>query len=53
MDYAIENDADNDTLVEELQLQFFALGARLMKNNGEFPEYDEFIQTLQKCRKYY
>ncbi|MCU2132132.1 SIS domain-containing protein, partial [Enterococcus faecium] len=48
VDYAIENDADNDTLVEELQLQFFALGARLMKNNGEFPEYDEFIQTLQK-----
>ncbi|WP_187173209.1 SIS domain-containing protein, partial [Enterococcus faecium] len=46
VDYAIENDADNDTLVEELQLQFFALGARLMKNNGEFPEYDEFIQTL-------
>jgi len=46
-DYTIDNDADNDTLVEELQLQFFALGARLMKNNGEFPVYEQFIETLK------
>ncbi len=46
-DYAIENDAENDNLVEELHLQFFALGARFMKNNNEFTEYEEFISTLK------
>ncbi|MGX7164013.1 SIS domain-containing protein [Enterococcus massiliensis] len=48
VDYPIENDADNDTLVEELQVQLFALGAALMKNRSEFPEYDSFIQALKK-----
>lgn len=48
VDYAIENDADNDTLVEELQLQF-CFGCTPDENNGEFPEYDEFIQTLQNA----
>lgn len=47
-DYVFANAAANDNLVEELHIQFFALGARLMKNNGEFPEYDEFIETLKK-----
>lgn len=47
VDLYVENDADNDTLVEELHLQMFALGARLMKNRGEFPEYNEFIETLR------
>lgn len=48
VEYCVENDAENDNLVEELHLQFFALGARLMKNNHEFPEYEEFIGTLEK-----
>ncbi|MEZ0117765.1 UNVERIFIED_ORG: fructoselysine-6-phosphate deglycase [Heyndrickxia coagulans] len=48
VDYCISNDAENDTLVEELHIQLFALGARLMKNNGEFPEYEEFINSLRK-----
>ncbi|MDD3139443.1 MAG: SIS domain-containing protein [Lachnospiraceae bacterium] len=47
-DYPIVNAASNDNLCEEMHVQFLALGARLMKNNGEFPEYDEFIQTLKK-----
>jgi fructoselysine-6-phosphate deglycase len=46
--YSIANDADNDTLVEELQLQFFTLGARLMKNKQEFDEYDELIAALKE-----
>ena len=48
VDYCIANDAENDNLVEELHLQFFALGARFMKNNNEFSEYDEFIETLKR-----
>lgn len=48
VDYCVENDAENDNLVEELHLQFFALGARLMKNNNEFPQYEEFVETLRK-----
>lgn len=48
VEYCVANDAENDNLVEELHLQFFALGARLMKNNNEFSEYDEFIETLRK-----
>lgn len=31
--YCVENDAENDNLVEELHVQLFALGARLMRNN--------------------
>lgn len=46
--YCVANNAENDNLVEELHLQIFALGARLMKNNREFPEYEEFINTLKK-----
>ena len=37
-DYVVENAACNDNLVEELHIQFFALGARLMRKNGEFPQ---------------
>lgn len=48
VDYCVENDAENDNLVEELHLQFFTLGARLMKKNNEFPDYEMFIDTLKK-----
>lgn len=50
-DYVVENAACNDNLVEELHLQFFALGARLMKNHGEFPEYDRFMENLKRMPK--
>ena len=41
-DYVFENrTASNDNLVEEIYIQYFALGARFMKNNGEFPEYEK------------
>lgn len=29
-------------------IQYFALGARFMKNNGEFPEYEKFIDALKQ-----
>ena len=47
-DYVVENAACNDNLVEELHIQFFALGARLMLKNGEFPQYERFVETLRK-----
>lgn len=47
-DYAVENGACNDNLVEELHIQLFALGARLMMRRGEFPEYDRFIENLKR-----
>ena len=47
-DYVVENAACNDNLVEELHIQFFALGARLMMKNGEFPQYERFVETLRK-----
>lgn len=49
--YCVENDAENDNLVEELHVQLFALGARLMRNNNEFEEYDEFVKTLKLMPK--
>lgn len=48
VDYCFAGEASNDNLVEMLEIQFFALGARFMKNNGEFPEYDNLIDTLKK-----
>lgn len=48
VDYPIENDADNDTLVEELQIQLFAFGAALMNARSEFPHFTSFIQTLKQ-----
>ena len=51
-DYVFENrTASNDNLVEEIYIQYFALGARFMKNNGEFPEYEKFIDALKQDRK--
>ena len=48
-DYVFENrTASNDNLVEEIYIQYFALGARFMKNNGEFPEYEKFIDALKQ-----
>ena len=48
-DYVFENrTASNDDLVEEIYIQYFALGARFMKNNGEFPEYEKFIDALKQ-----
>ena len=44
-DYVVENAACNDNLVEELHIQFFALGARLMMKNGEFPQYERSRTT--------
>ena len=48
VDYAFAGEASNDNLVEVLEIQFFTLGARFMKNNGEFPEYDILLDTLKK-----
>lgn len=48
VDYCFAGEASNDDLVEVLETQFFALGARFMKDNGEFPEYDDLIETLKK-----
>jgi fructoselysine-6-phosphate deglycase len=48
LDYCFASEASNDDLVENLEVQFFALGARFMKNNGEFPEYDSLIATLKE-----
>lgn len=48
-DYVFENpNASNDNLVEEIYIQYFAIAARFMRNNGEFPEYDEFVSALRK-----
>lgn len=48
-DYVFENKkASNDNLVEEIYIQYFAIAARFMKNNGEFPEYDSFMGALKK-----
>ena len=48
-DYVFENrTASNDNLVEEIYIQYFALGARFMKNNGEFQEYEKFIDALKQ-----
>lgn len=48
-DYVFENrTASNDNLVEEIYIQYFALGARFMKNSGEFPEYEKFIDALKQ-----
>lgn len=48
LDYCFASESSNDDLVENLEIQFFALGARFMKNNGEFPEYSRLIDTLKK-----
>jgi fructoselysine-6-phosphate deglycase len=47
LDYCFASEASNDDLVENLEIQFFALGARFMKDNGEFPEYESLITTLE------
>lgn len=48
-DYVFENPkASNDNLVEEIYIQYFALAARFMKDNGEFPEYESFVSALRK-----
>ena len=48
-DYVFENpNASNDNLVEEIYIQYFAIAARFIRNNGEFPEYDEFVSALRK-----
>ena len=48
-DYVFENpNASNDNLVEEIYIQYFAIAARFMRNNGEFPECDEFVSALRK-----
>lgn len=46
--YAIANAASNDNLCEEIYLQLFAIGALLMKGNGEFPECDRLLDNLKK-----
>ena len=37
-----------DNLVDYIFFMYFALGARFMKNNGEFPEYEKFIDALKQ-----
>ncbi len=46
--YVIANAASNDNLVEDMYIHMFALGALIMKKNGEFPECDRFLETLKK-----
>lgn len=46
--YAIGNAASNDNLCEEIYLQLFAIGALLMKGNGEFPECERFLDNLRR-----
>lgn len=48
LDFCFESEASNDDLVENLEIQFFALGARFMRDNKEFPEYEQLISTLEK-----
>lgn len=48
-DYVFENrEATNDDLVEEIYIQYFAIAARFMKNNGEFDKYNAFTDALRK-----
>lgn len=46
--YPIANAASNDNLVEEIHIQLFALGALLMKRNGEFEQCDRFLDNLRR-----
>lgn len=46
--YAIANEASNDNLCEEMYMQLFAIGAYLIKKNGEFQECDRFIENLKR-----
>ena len=46
--YSIANAASNDNLVEEIHIQLFALGALLMKRNGEFEQCDRFLDNLRR-----
>lgn len=46
--YPIANAASNDNLVEEIHIQLFALGAMLMKRNGDFEQCDRFLENLKR-----
>ncbi len=51
-DYVVENAACNDNLVEELHIQFFALGARLMLKTESFLSTNGLWKHFGRCRRY-
>lgn len=47
VDFAIANYAENDFAADSINIQMYILVFRLMYNNHEFPDYNEFIDELQ------
>ena len=51
-DYKFFSFAEDDCLCEAIYTYMIALVARFMKNNGEFPDYDEFMSQYDKVVPY-
>jgi len=52
-DYLFTSFAEDDCLAEAIYLVNIPFVARLMKNKGEFPKYDEFVTGIDKIVPYF